>query len=185
MAIIGYLPPALEELHIRHEPRATFPSLPTSIQLPNLRTLGLTYGSMGLLEVASMVKLRTLILYGSSRHTEVHQIQPNDNADENYRRITKLEFREWGVVGTGYANSGAVSLLQKLVSKMTALHSIKFADSFVDGERLVTVMDDARKSDGGDSLKSLKEVTLSKVTGITRSQCDALANSVPKLNIYV
>jgi hypothetical protein len=66
MAIVGYLPPALEELHIRHEDRATFPSLPTTIQLPNLRTLGLSYGSMGLLEVASMVKLRTLILYGST-----------------------------------------------------------------------------------------------------------------------
>jgi hypothetical protein len=187
MAIAGYLPSALEELHIRHEVRATFPSLPTSIQLPNLRTLGLSYGSMGLLEVASMVELQTLILYGSSEHTEMHQIQPNGNADNNYRRVKTLEFREWGMVGSGSRYSGAVSLLQKLVSKMRAVHSIKFIDSSVNGEHLVTVVHDARKrkSNGGGSLKALKEVTLSRVSRITRSQCDRLANSVPKLNIYV
>jgi hypothetical protein len=41
MAIAGYLPPVLEELHIRHEVRSTFPSISVGIQLPKLRTLGL------------------------------------------------------------------------------------------------------------------------------------------------
>jgi hypothetical protein len=88
-------------------------------------------------------------------------------------------------VDAGSTNSGAVSLLQKLISKMTALHSIKFTDSFIAGEFLLTVVDDAKKRSDSVSLKALKEVTLNKVTGITRSQCDALANFVPKLNIYL
>jgi hypothetical protein len=41
------------------------------------------------------------------------------------------------------------------------------------------------RSNGGSSLKALEELTLSKVTGITRFQCDALANLIPRLNIYV
>jgi hypothetical protein len=68
---------------------------------------------------------------------------------------------------------------------MTALRWIKFIDSFVDGEHIVIVMGDARKSNGGSSLKALMEVTLSMVGGITRSQYDRVANSVPKLNIDI
>ena len=109
----------------------------------------------------------------------------NDNADQNYRRVTELGFREWGVTDAAIPDSGAVSLLQKLVSRMTTLHSIKFTDSFAAGELLLTAVDSAGNSSGGGSLKALKEVTLNKVTGITRSQCDSLANLVPKLNIYV
>jgi hypothetical protein len=185
MFLEGYLPPALEELHIRHEDRATFPVLLAGIELPELRILGLSYGSMGLLEAADAAELRTLILYGSSQPTEMLRIEKNNNADQNYKRVTELEFREWGVVEVGSTNSGTASFLQQLAWKLTALHSIKFTDSFVDGEFLVTVMDNVRKSQGGDSLKALQEVTLSNVTGITRSQCDMLANLVPKLNIYV
>jgi hypothetical protein len=131
-----------------------------------------------------MPSLRAFILYGSSEHSELHQIHQNDNADQNYRRLMALEFREWGMVDSQSTDSGAVSLLQRLGSKMTALHSIKFTDSFVAGDFLVTVVDNAKRS-GRGSLKALKEVTLSNVTGITRSQCDSLANLVPKLNIYV
>jgi hypothetical protein len=185
MTIAGYLPPALEELHIRHELRATFPPISTGIRLLKLQTLGLSYGSMGLVEAVSMVKLRTLILYGSSNLEELHQVQLNDNADHNYRRVTKLEFREWSVVDAGSTNTGAVSLLHKLVSKMTALRLIKFIDSFIDGEHLVSVVDEALRRNSGGSLKALKEVTFSRVSGITRSQCDDMVNLVPKLNIYV
>jgi hypothetical protein len=139
---------------------------------------------MRVLEAASMVELRTLILYGSSEQSEVHQGHRNNNG-ENYRKIAELEFREWGVVDAGSTNSGAVSLLQELVSNMSALQAIKFTDSFVAGEFLVTVVDSSRNSVGGGSLKALKEVTLNRVTGITRSQCNILVNLVPKLNIYV
>jgi len=137
---------------------------------------------MKLLEAVSMPTLRTLTLYGSSGHTEVHQIHQNDNVDQNYRRVIELEFQEWGAVDAGSIDSGAVSLLQKLVSKISALNSIKFTDGFIAGEFLVAVVDNAKNS---GSLKALKEVTLSKVKGITRSQCDTLVNLVPKLNIYV
>jgi hypothetical protein len=140
---------------------------------------------MTLVVVASMSEFRTLILYGSHNSKESHQAQPNDGFYPNYRGITELEFREWGVVDTGSTNSGAVSLLQKLISKMIALHSMKFTDSFVDGESLVTVVCNARNGGGDGSLKALEEVTLSKVTGMTRTLCDVLADSVPKLNVYV
>jgi hypothetical protein len=140
---------------------------------------------MRLLEAVSMPSLQTLTIYGSSEHAEVHQIHQDDNADQIYRKVAELEFREWGSVDTGSGNSGAVSLLRTLASKMTALHTIKFTDSFVSGESLVAIVDDAKKSSGDDSLKALNEVTLSKVAGITRSQCDKLANLVPKLNIHV
>jgi hypothetical protein len=89
MAIAGYLPPALEEFCNRHESRLTFLSLQTRIQLPKIGTLGLTYGSMGLLEVGSMVKLQALMLFGSSDPTESHQVQLNDNADQNYSGVAE------------------------------------------------------------------------------------------------
>jgi hypothetical protein len=89
------------------------------------------------------------------------------------------------MVDAGSTSSGTVSLLQNLVSKMAELRSIIFSDSFVDGDFLITVVNNARNSSRGGPLKTLKEVTLSKVTGITKSQCDILANLLPKLNIYV
>jgi len=137
---------------------------------------------MRLLEDASMPSLRTLILYGSSEHSEVHQIHESDNVDQNYRRVMELEFREWGMVDAGRTNSGGVSLLRKLVKKMLALQAIKFTDTFIAGGFLLTLVDNAN---GAGSLRALKELTLSKVTGITRSQCETLVNLVPRLNIYV
>jgi hypothetical protein len=71
------------------------------------------------------------------------------------------------------------------MSKMQGLQSIKFTNSFINGAALATFMDDAMRNNSGSMLKSLNEVTLSRVSGITRKQCDVLVELVPKLNIYV
>jgi hypothetical protein len=132
-----------------------------------------------------MVKLRSLILYGSEDGDEEVSVASGGNSDDAYRRLVHLDFREWGILEGSNANVGAVSLLEKLVRKTPELHSIRFADSFINGNSLVRVMERAMQRNGGGLLKSLKEVTLSRVSGIMREQCDGLVDLLPKMNIYV
>jgi hypothetical protein len=183
--ITSYLLESLEELYILQGISGSFPALEAGIQLPKVHTLGITPAAAVLLKNVEMARLRTLILHGSDNPDENIQAAEGDAADQAYRRLIRLEFRDWGNYDGGNTNAGAVSWLEKTMSKMQGLQSIKFTDSFINGAALATFMDDAMRNNSGSMLKSLNEVTLSRVSGITRKQCDVLVELVPKLNIYV
>lgn len=184
-ALRNYLTTTLKELHIQRTTNGEFTNLENGIQLPQLHSLGIPPSARSLLARVSLPELRTLILYGSNDPHELVGIAMGGGADRVYRRITHLEFREWGAMTEANLNAGAASMLSIVISKMPGLHSIKFVDSWVDGVELADVVVSAMADDGGKKLKYLKGITLSGISGITREECDRIKEVVPRLDIYL
>lgn len=182
---VGYLPDTLEEVYIRQDISGEFPAVAARIKLSKLHTLGVTPSSSIILNHVNMPGIQTLILYGSSNPEEEVEATPARFAEMKYSRLSHLEFREWGRLGRDNLNAGSVALLGKLIPKTTSLTSIKFTDSFINGDDLVRLIEDVTKGNGEGELKDLKELTLSRVDGITREECDRIGDVVPKLNIYI
>lgn len=179
----GFQPASLQ-LYLRHEEGESLPIVDQDINLPKLKILGITFPGAYLLNHLQAMSINTLILYGPPNLQGLN-ISSMVDAKEVYRRLRHVEFDNWGPLKTGGGSLGAVGALGRLAAETTALKTVKFLYIFIEGEALVSLMSVPGHNPASRTLKGLEEMTLSRVTGINRSQCDELVPLVKKLNIYV
>lgn len=119
--------------------------------------------------------------------------------------VEEVTFTEWK---SRFTDMGCVSTLERLLGVPSSLHHVIFNRCHLDGPALISCLAKANgeKVDIEEILtseeryprdidapsvstslrfKSLGELTLSSCTGITRDECDILASTVGKLNIYL
>lgn len=180
----------LETLRIRYTGQSDGPRLNNSVNLAQLRVLGLTYPSSSFIENLRAPKIHELEFYESSRNV----------SDSGYLRtsisvITKLHqisFIDWKTTSS-YANDditdGAhvyidvVSIFAKLAPSMYAMQSIRFSGCNVNGRHLIDTMKGLADVDNGP-LKHLQTIQVSKCDGITIEQCEELRLLAPELQVY-
>ncbi|CAG7850993.1 SubName: Full=Uncharacterized protein {ECO:0000313/EMBL:CCA76139.1} [Serendipita indica DSM 11827] len=120
------------------------------------------------------------------------------------QKVGEIKFIEWTIQST----IDCVYVLEKILSVSSLLQHVRFEQCHLNGPALICLIAKANsgkidteellattvpKLDDTNSfslsatcrLKSLAELTLSSCTGLTRGQCDVLASTVGKLNIYV
>lgn len=181
--IVNFLVPTLEELYLQHEDDPGLPALTTSVQLPKLHTLGVTFPASNFLERLGVPAIKKLILYGPSNSTGPAPL--SDNFCRICNWVRNLQFEDWKGADVNGGIYGVAEAFDLLASKMPFLRSLAIMYSAVDGQTFVTSIRLALKEIDTGILDKLEEVTLSYTTGFTRDQCDELGQLVKKLKIHV
>ena len=172
--ISGYLAPNLEELYIHAALKPRVRPL-SNVSLTKLHTLKICSNDLSFLYGTSIISLKRLILYGSQDAEEINNSMSSGIAKQIYERLECVEFEDWGV--------GAVSFIARIASswKLT-LRSITFSRSYVDGDELVKIIEDATRR---YQLPLLEVLKLNETSGITRIHCERIRPLLKKMEIYV
>jgi len=182
--LTNFLVTTLEELYIRHDTGLLTSGLASEITLPKLRILGITSPGSSLFHWTKMPSIETIIFYGPQDLSHA-QVLSGSVADSSYGRCLHLEFESWRRPEDEEVSLGVVAFFRDLFIKAQQLQTVKFAQCWVDGEALVTIMDTTSQAVDEDTLIKLEKVTLSHTTGITRNECDLLKTLIKKLTIYM
>jgi hypothetical protein len=178
------LTPLLEEFHLHHELQSPVLKRLDHIELPNLRTLGISFFDLYVYQSTALTEIKSLALYGSSSHRYIHRTHIESIGDI-YHQLSNLYFE--GGAGPEASDQvyGVANVLEILSRNKPTLKSIKISDSFVDSVALVQLFKEAGSGFGGDGSNKVRDLTLSYTRGVTRSQCGELSLLVPKLNVHV
>jgi hypothetical protein len=180
----SFLTTSLQEIHLRNDEGGSWPNL-DNIQLSQLRVLGITFPGSYLLDRLAAKGLRSLTLYGPY-DCGLSKVTLSQQSAAIYNQLTHLKFEDWRKPDILNGTLGAVAILSDLNAKMTALQTIVFAGSFVDGAALVSTIETRREGSGGlSSDRSLKEITFRHISGITRAQCERVEDLVKEVNVYM
>jgi hypothetical protein len=178
------LTPMLEEFHLHHELHKPGLRRLGDIELPNLRTLGISFFNLHIYQSTALAAIKSLVLYGSSLHGDIHRTHI-ENIGDIYRQLSNLCFEGWVGPESSDQVYGVANVLEILARNKPTLKSIKISDSFVDGVALVRLFKEAGSGFGENGLNKVRDLTLSYTHGVTRSQCDELSLLVPKLTVHV
>lgn len=187
LPIRSFLVSGLKELHLRHKSSKKLPSLSENVQLPNLRTLGISFPGSEYLAKFEAPLLSTLLFYGSFEPATL-SLTTNDDEDNTVinnllKQLTHLQFKEWAV---SLGGAEAVACLRELWTKMNRLKRLTFSDSYVNGETLILTIDPSRlPADDQSSFSSLASITLNRTTGITQADCEILCGMEKTVKVYV
>ncbi|KIM22056.1 hypothetical protein M408DRAFT_333106, partial [Serendipita vermifera MAFF 305830] len=78
-----------------------------------------------------------------------------------------------------------IPLILAISDKLRSVKVIRCVDSHVDGESLISLVSQLKKTGGNQISSQLKTIVLDCCTGITLVQCEQLAGLVEKLVIHV
>jgi hypothetical protein len=174
----------LHELYLRNDGGGTWPNL-GYIQLPQLRALGITSPGSYLLDRLTAKGLKSLTLYGP-QDCGSGQMPLSQQSSTIYSQIIHLTFEDCSKPNSLNGSFGAVAAFGDLTSRLSALQTIGFVGSFVDGRALVSAIETKVGNGVGPSdLKKLEVLTLTNPTGITNDQCEEIKMLVKRVKIYV
>ncbi|KIM28719.1 hypothetical protein M408DRAFT_131809 [Serendipita vermifera MAFF 305830] len=183
--IAGYLSPSLQELHIHHNGVNALSFSAASLQLPKLKVLGITPPDMTFTNSLRLPKLARIVLYGPKTLT-IARVSLNQFANsEHFKRMRELELRDWKIFKRGSDDEWSVmNTFEEIVAQMRSISTLHLVDSHIDGTRLFDIIDTLKDTtQAEDSLMS--EVVVDCCSGITRDECEAIANMVGKVEVCV
>ncbi|KAG8811217.1 hypothetical protein FRC17_002572 [Serendipita sp. 399] len=175
-------PSTLQVLRIRHTGVDNFPTLQSDVLLPHLRVLGITPLTKAIFEGVKAHSVQQLTLYGPKGTALV---PPPWNSKIRLQLVRILEFLDWARPRSvkGQAGCEVVDAFCGWFPQMPEVTSLKFVDSYVDGERLLNHLKGWRDSNA-PHIQKLKEITLDCCSGITRSECEELKGSQFEANAF-
>jgi hypothetical protein len=179
----------LEQLHVLQDGisylKRSYAAKPTYLKL---QILGLTPPDTDgpWIKDISLPSLKQLILYGPKSLT-VGQPSLLGLAQHNdFHRIKELEFRNWPMYNPkGTPQWSIVPLILSIADHLRLVEIIRCVDSFIEGESLVTLVNLLINRNGNQTPSSLNKVIVDCCTGITRSDCEQIAEVLEKLVVQV
>jgi hypothetical protein len=180
-----YLGPNLEELHIRHDGMDSASRSTTTLQLPQLKVLGVTPLDTDFANSLDLPALKKIILYGP-RASEIPTLSLAQFADNpNFKSVRDIEVREWPLFKPKQEEEWCImKLMGDIVEKMRSVESLRCVGSVIKGSELVKLVS-ALKDTTETTGSKLEYVVLDCCTGITRDQSDEVSTLVGKLEIYM
>lgn len=158
---------------------------PGSIQLESLKELGVSPPQRALIEQLSAPSLDTLILYGGLEG--VHLEPSYTHFKDVFASIKHLKFEDWKpqALSPQQTVCGITSLLLRHASSFSQVTNLTFIESFVRGESLVDLLESAGSARDACLPLLIKELSLTRCSGITLSQCERMVRCVDKFNVFV
>ncbi|PVF94688.1 hypothetical protein CPB86DRAFT_817818 [Serendipita vermifera] len=182
--LASFLPNTLHELYLRNDGGGRLPNV-SHFELPQLRVLGITSPGSYLLDRLTARGVRSLTFYGPHAYSGA-QFTVSAKANALYGQLHHLKFEDWKTPSISNASFGAVSVFRNLSTKISALQTVTFVNSHVDGGDLVSIAATMVAPSGQSAnLKKLEEIKLSYPIGITNDQCEELKKLVKRVKIYM
>jgi hypothetical protein len=177
----------LAELRVHHNGGANNVQLSSTIQMAQLKILGIPYLSLAILDKLQTPAINTLELYRSSQGSA--DIEYRSGTMNNIRHIRQISMLDWKMPPSNIDNPGtrtnqdAVSVFVSLATHIPALRSALFSNCSLDGQQLTDFF--KIRLGGDDLIPHFESITFSGCDGITLAQCEELRSNVPRLHIYI
>jgi hypothetical protein len=180
----GYMQ-SLEELHIRHNGVNFLAQLGTA-EGKKLRVLGITPPDNVWIETLRFPLLRQLVIYGPKTQTVATPQLLKLSQHPDFPRVRELGVLNWPMYTPPDAPSWSIMpLILAIADQLRLVETIRCANSFIEGECLVTLVKRLTDTTTNQSPSNLKMVVIDCCSGITRRDCELIAASVEKLVVYV
>jgi hypothetical protein len=181
--------PVLTSLKLHHEESRSYAALQGWESLlesqPRLRTLGIFESAISFGRAETVKSLTSLTLYESRYGWQTIWPALQFSRIRLFINLSHLEFQGEKEIEQGRRGT-VTQLLRSMMPATPALRSIKFKNGPVDGQQLISIVNDATTSwFFGSQWPRLEELTFSDTSGITRIQCDKLRTLVKTLHVYV
>jgi hypothetical protein len=180
----------LEEIYIRDNGNNDAGRLDKPLQLPNLRVLGVTHPARMLLESIRAPHIEELQLYGSIYPLAFFGY--DQTARSLFQKVQRIVMKDWDrscgsiLAANNYLSripQDAGTVFVRRARDFSSLRSASFSNCYLDGSVLVELF--KRRLEETDSVFShFDTLAFSSCSGITRTECEVLANLVPRLKIY-
>jgi hypothetical protein len=175
----------VEELHILHN-GVNHLLRHHGFEYYKLRVLGITPPDTVWVETVRFPLLRQLVLYGPKTQTLASPRLTKLSQHPCFHRISELSLLNWPMYTPPNAPSWSIMpLILAIADKLRLVETIRCADSFIEGECLVTLVKLLTDTTVNQTPSKLKMVIVDRCSGITQRDCELIAASVEKLVVYV
>jgi hypothetical protein len=155
-------------------------------KMNKLNVLGITPPDNVWIEALRFPLLRQFVLYGPKTRTLVSPQLTELSKHLDFTLITELGLLNWPMYTPPKEPSWSIMpLILTIVDKLRLVETIRCADSFIEGECLVTLVKLLTDTMTNQSPSKLKMVIVDCCSGITRHDCELVVASVEKLVVYV
>lgn len=177
----------LVEIRIRHNGNGKIGELTNILRLENLKTLGIIYPDIGLLEKLDIPALTTLEVYGSENgNPAVVTGEQSLRILSRIRHIEMQDWKEWGPVTREIGASRPVTYVteafSQLASLSTSIRTVKFLECTLSGSLLIEFFKSYPKMD--TALPYLESLCFERCTGITYSDYAAIHEYIADTSFY-
>jgi hypothetical protein len=174
-----------EELHVRHNGVNQLMRHP-GFEYSKLRVLGITPPDNVWIEAVRFPLLQQLVLYGPKIRTVGSPELIKLSQHPDFPQVRELSLLNWPMYTPPNAPSWSIMpLILAIADKLRLVETIRCADSFIEGECLVTLVKLLMDTTANQSPSKLKTVIVDRCSGITQRDCELIAASVEKLVVYV